>query len=167
VLTNSFRASMALVAIWYAAAGAAVLGLGLRRRVLRAPLWAGYGIAAAAVGVFLAWSTLRDREVHEPLPVGVTLRSGAFVSGEHDTSGTAAVVRRRDGRVFLTLNDLDTSPGPDLRVRVGPGDRDLGALKGNRGDQRYELPRGADVSSVTIWCRAFSVAFGSARLTPA
>jgi hypothetical protein len=76
-------------------------------------------------------------------------------------------VRRRDGRVFLTLNDLDTSPGPDLRVRVGPGDRDLGALKGNRGDQRYELPRGADVSSVTIWCRAFSVAFGSARLTPA
>src|SRR5213596_3487755 len=74
LLTNSFRSSMALVAAWYAAAGAAVLATGLRRRALRGPLWTGYAFAAVAVGGFLAWTTLRDRVVHEPLTVGVTLR---------------------------------------------------------------------------------------------
>jgi hypothetical protein len=175
---------MALVAVWYAAAGAGVLVAGLRRRSLRAPLWTGYAITAAAVGAFLAWTTLRDRVVHERILVGVpatqvarapgaappavvTLRRGRFASGEHETRGVAAVVRRRDGTRYLTLTGFDTSPGPDLRVRVGPGDRDLGALKGNRGDQQYRLPRGADVATVTIWCRAFSASFGSARLRAA
>src|SRR3954447_6957776 len=71
VLTNSFRASMALVAVWYAAAGAGVLVAGLRRRALRAPLWPGYAVAAAAVGGFLAWTTLRDRVAHEKVLIGV------------------------------------------------------------------------------------------------
>jgi hypothetical protein len=181
VLTNSFRASMALVAVWYAAAAAGVLAAGLRRRSLRAPLWTGYAVAAAAVGGFLAWTTLRDRVVHEkvlvgvpaaqvvrapgaPTPAIVTVRRGRFVSGEHETKGVASVVQRRDGARYLTLTGFDTSPGPDLRVRVGPGDMDLGALKGNRGNQQYKVPRGAAVATVTIWCRAFSASFGSARL---
>jgi hypothetical protein len=54
VITNSFRASMALVALWYAAAGVGVLLAGLRRRALRAPLWAGYALTAVAVGGFPA-----------------------------------------------------------------------------------------------------------------
>jgi hypothetical protein len=177
VLTNSFRASMALVAIWYAAAGVGILVAGLRRRALRAPLWTGYAVTAVAVGAFLAWTTLRDRVVHERVAVGVTVRSGRFVSGEHDTTGVAAVVRSRDGSRHLTLTGFDTSPGPDLRVRLVPGagddggasgNLDLGALKGNRGDQQYTLPRGAGVANATvvIWCRAFSAAFGSARLLP-
>ena len=184
VVTNSFRASMALVTVWYAAAGAGVLVAGLRRRALRAPLWTGFAVTAAAVGGFLAWTTLRDRVVHErvlvgvpvtqaarapgaPRPANVTVRRGRFVSGEHETTGVASVVQRRDGTRFLTLTGFDTSPGPDLRVRVGPGDVDLGALKGNRGDQQYRIPRGAQVASVTIWCRAFSASFGSAALRPA
>ena len=61
---------MALVAVWYAAAGA-VFVVGLRRRSLRAPLWTGYAITAAVVGAFLAWTTLRDRVVHERVLVGV------------------------------------------------------------------------------------------------
>ena len=43
----------------------------------------------------------------------------------------------------------------------------LGALKGNIGDQNYELPAGADLNkyqSVTIWCRRFGVNFGTAPL---
>ncbi len=50
------------------------------------------------------------------------------------------------------------------------GARDLGALKGNKGNQQYVLPAGADLSryrSVVIWCRAFSAAFARARLAPA
>jgi len=181
VITNSFRGSMALVAVWYAAAGIGVLVLGLRRRSLRAPAWTGYALTAAAVGAFLAWTTLRDRVVHERVLVGVpvtqvaraperaapavvTLRRGRFVSGEHETRGVASLVRKRDGRRFVTLTGFGTSPGPDLRVRVGPDDVDLGALKGNRGDQQYEIPRGTSVDSVEIWCRAFSATFGSARL---
>jgi Electron transfer DM13 len=181
VITNSFRASMALVALWYAAAGVGVLLAGLRHRALRAPLWTGYALTAVAVGGFLAWTTLRDRVVHErvlvgvpvtqvaqapqrPAPAVVTLRRGRFVSGEHATSGVASLVRRRDGRRYVTLTGFDTSPGPDLRVRVGPHDVDVGALKGNRGDQQYAIPRGTPVTSVEIWCRAFSATFGSAEL---
>lgn len=167
LITNSFRISMALVAGWYAVAGAVALVAGLRRRTLRAPVWTGYAVAALAIGGFLAWSTLRDRVVHERLTAGATLRTGVFVSGEHTTSGTAAIVRRADGRLFVTLRELSTSPGPDLRVRVQPGNVDLGALKGNKGDQQYALPPGRTPTEVVIWCRAFSATFGSARLAAA
>jgi len=184
VVTDSFRASMALVAVWYAAAGLGVLAIGIRHRALRAPLWAGYAITAAAVGGFLAWTTLRDTVVHErvlvgvpaaqvvraperPPPALVTVSHGRFVSGEHETRGLASVVRKRDGRRFLTLTGFDTSPGPDAHAQVGPGEVDLGALKGNRGDQQYAIPRGTRVTSVVIWCRAFSASFGSAQLRAA
>jgi hypothetical protein len=49
------------------------------------------------------------------------------------------------------------------------GALDLGALKGNRGEQKYVLPARTELSryaSVVIWCRAFSAGFASARLTP-
>jgi hypothetical protein len=45
---------------------------------------------------------------------------------------------------------------------------DLGALKGNKGNQQYELPPQLDLerySTVVIWCRAFSVNFARAPLT--
>jgi hypothetical protein len=75
----------------------------------------------------------------------------------------------------LTLTAFSTSPGPDLRVRLVPGDSfdggadgaiDLGGLKGNRGDQQYVIPANAETAGRTavIWCRAFSAAFGSAML---
>jgi len=87
--------------------------------------------------------------VHERLAVGVELAAGEFTSGEHETTGVARVVRVAGGRRVLTLSGFATSPGPDLRVRLAPdggtdgsaaGVTDLGALKGNRGDQQYELP---------------------------
>jgi hypothetical protein len=60
-------------------------------------------------------------------------------------------------------------------VRLVPGDSydgdadgavDLGGLKGNRGDQQYEIPSGVTVTgrTIVIWCRAFSAPFGSATL---
>jgi hypothetical protein len=110
-----------------------------------------------------------------PTPANLELVRGTLRSGEHHTEGRAAVVRVRDGERFLTLTSFETSAGPDLRVRLVPGGSDdggargaidLGALKGNRGDQQYRLPASARVSGATvvIWCRAFSVPFGSARL---
>jgi hypothetical protein len=41
-------------------------------------------------------------------------------------------------------------------------------LKGNIGDQNYELPANADLAkyrAVTIWCKRFSVNFGTAPLS--
>ena len=89
------------------------------------------------------------------------------------------MVRVRGGERKLTLTRFSTSAGPDLRVRLVPGDgsdgdadgaRDLGALKGNRGNQQYDIPADIDLGrhrSVLIWCRAFSAGFAKASLAPA
>jgi len=108
------------------------------------------------------------------------LAEGAFQGLEHPTSGTAQLLDLADGRRFLRLENLETSNGPDLRVYLSEipasddwyayGERfiDLGPLKGNRGDQNYEVPAGTDLSayqSAVIWCRRFTVGFGVAPLT--
>lgn len=122
----------------------------------------------------------------EPATGPAVVRTGAFVTHEHDTSGTARIIRTPDGRHRLELVDLATSNGPDLRIwltdqpvrdgvagwRVFDDGRwvELGRLKGNRGDQVYEIPADvdlADLTSVSVWCKRFSVSFGAAPLTPA
>src|SRR5215207_6014929 len=193
VISDDYRTSMALTAAWLLVAGATCVAVARRLRPLRVAVLATYVLTAGAVGAYLAATTLGDRVVSEqvvraaPAPAAppargqeaparaVELASGRFVSHEHATSGRAAVVRLADGRRFLTFTSFETSPGPDLRVRLVPGDRsdggaqgavDLGALKGNRGDQQYRLPAGAQLAgrTVVIWCRAFSAPFGSAPL---
>lgn len=106
--------------------------------------------------------------------VNTLIAKGDFVSGEHPTSGVASVIETPNG-VVVTFTKFETDPGPDLRVYfVPPGTaveagEDLGALKGNQGDQQYDIPDSVsegdlERGSVVIWCRAFSVAFGSADL---
>ncbi|MEU9305669.1 DM13 domain-containing protein [Streptomyces sp. NPDC048269] len=114
------------------------------------------------------------------------LAQGALISHEHTTTGTAKLIRLPDGSRTLRLENLDTSNGPDLRVwltdapvkegtagwRVFDDGKyvSLGKLKGNKGDQNYEIPADvnlADYTSVTIWCDRFDVSFGAAALTPA
>ncbi|WFE46527.1 DM13 domain-containing protein [Verrucosispora sp. WMMD1129] len=109
--------------------------------------------------------------------------SGDFISHEHDTSGSARIVRTVDGQHRLELVGLDTSNGPDLRVwltdqpviegrdgwHVFDDGRwvELGRLKGNRGDQGYAIPNDvelSDLTSVSIWCKRFAVSFGAATL---
>jgi len=44
-----------------------------------------------------------------------------------------------------------------------------GQLKGNIGDQNYDIPAGTDLSaygSVVIWCEMFGVLFSPATLNP-
>ncbi|WP_433495840.1 DM13 domain-containing protein [Micromonospora sp. CA-248089] len=116
-------------------------------------------------------------------PADVVLAAGDFVTHEHDTSGRAQLVRLADGRRQLLLRGLDTSDGPDLRVwltdrKVLPGRAgwqvfddgrwvELGRLKGNIGDQVYDIPASVDLDglrSVSIWCKRFAVSFGAAPL---
>jgi hypothetical protein len=112
------------------------------------------------------------------------LARGTFLSHEHETSGSVVVLQLADGRRVLRLENLNTSDGPDLKVWLAEapvvegrpgwhvfddaGYVDLGALKGNRGDQNYEIPADVDLdrlSSVSIWCDRFDVSFGAADLT--
>jgi Electron transfer DM13 len=110
-------------------------------------------------------------------PAGnVQLFSGSFRSVAHSGTGTAAVVELAEGGRVVTLTDFETDSGPDLRLYLSTGDpasgdlgdfKDLGALKGNKGNQQYDLPRGLDLGrygTVVVWCRAFSVPFTSAKL---
>jgi hypothetical protein len=180
VITDDFRLSMALTAAWYIGAGALALVSLKAGRSIGIPILAGYLIASIATGGYLAATTLVDRTVNETVVTGMPASEvpaapqrkrtnveearGRFVSAEHATSGTARVVKLASGRRVLTLTDFETSAGPDLRVRIG--DADLGALKGNRGDQQYGIPEDVDPrgGTVRIWCRAFSALFGSAAL---
>ena len=46
---------------------------------------------------------------------------------------------------------------------------DLGSIKGNVGDQNYTLSPDVDLSkyrAVSVWCKRFSVNFGTAPLMP-
>jgi len=114
------------------------------------------------------------------------LAQGDLISHEHPTTGSARIVRNLDGSQVLELVDLDTSNGPDLRVWLTDQPviegRDgwhvfddgawleLGRLKGNQGNQVYEIPPDTDpaaYTSVSIWCKRFSVSFGAAELSAA
>lgn len=114
------------------------------------------------------------------------LATGSFISHEHETSGTARVLELADGSRVLRIEDLDTSDGPDLRVWLSDQPvkeglagwkvfddgkyLELGELKGNKGNANYPIPADADLdelTSVTIWCKRFSVSFGAAALTAA
>jgi hypothetical protein len=108
-----------------------------------------------------------------------TLAEGSFQSLEHQTTGRALLLELSNGKRIIRFRNLDTSNGPDLRVYLSEipadgdvhayGERfvDLGALKGNLGNQNYAIPDGLDLSryrSVVIWCRRFAVGFGVAAL---
>ena len=110
------------------------------------------------------------------------VRVGSFRSIAHQTSGNVRVGPTPDGRQVVFIEGLATDNGPDVRVFLSPhppeGDDsiyandelELGVLKGNIGDQTYEVPADVDLSqyqSVVLWCERFSVGFGVAGLTPA
>jgi hypothetical protein len=107
-------------------------------------------------------------------PEIVTEASGTFESGAHPTRGTAAVLGNGTGQRFLRFEDFETDNGPDLNVYLvnsSTGDVsdviDLGDLRGNVGEQNYEIPGGVDLDvydRVVIWCVRFGVGFGQADL---
>ena len=138
-----------------------------------------------------AWYAFRperlfiNQKVNEQFPTAAAaasnqLASGQFHSGAHDTKGMAAVLQLADGKKTLRLTDFATSNGPDVHVYLVATDDakdndtvtkagfiDIGSLKGNIGDQNYDLPTNADLTkyrAVTIWCKRFSVNFGTAPL---
>jgi Electron transfer DM13 len=104
-----------------------------------------------------------------------TLLTGSFVGvgdGIHDAQGIAKVIPIEGGGKVLRLEDLVVTNGPDLYVYLSTDKSasdfvNLGRLKANIGNQNYQIPEGTDLTkydTVLIWCKAFSVLFGSAEL---
>jgi len=173
------------------------------RRLLRKPVtWVVLAVLTVGLVVGLAlfepWRAFTTSHVDEALPAAAPpaaeqadapaepaapaeLAKGAFVNGEHDTSGTARVLELPDGERILRLEGFSTSDGPDVRVWLtntkagsdwGAFDDgrvvQLGELKATDGNHNYAIPAGADLEglrSAVIWCDRFNVAFGSAPLT--
>lgn len=149
-------------------------------------------VALAVIPIAIAgWALFRpellfvNQTVSEQLVSAQTqgsklLLTGSFVSQAHETNGKVEIVES-DGKAYLQFSDFHTSNGPDVRVYLLKGSTaeggdvlkrdyiDLGSIKGNIGNQKYELPANFDADkyrAVSIWCERFSVGFGAASLTP-
>ncbi len=124
-----------------------------------------------------------DPPATEAPPGPVQLASGEFISHEHETTGSVRIVENPDGSRVLAIENLSTTNGPDVRVWLSASDVvegvdgwfvaggadfvDLGPIKGNLGNQLYEIPADVDLSkypSVALWCLPFGVSFGAAQL---
>jgi Electron transfer DM13 len=151
-----------------------------------------YGLVI--LGAAIAWAAFRperlfvNAKVSEAMPTSATtasetiLASGSFHSVAHDGSGNASIYRLSDGTRILRFTNFKTSNGPDVHVYLvaakdasdsetvkQAGFVEVGALKGNIGDQNYELQSDLDLNkyrAVTIWCKRFSVNFATAPLNP-
>jgi hypothetical protein len=150
----------------------------------------------AAIGIpvlVAAWWAFRpeklfiNQKVNEAAPAALSSEPEALYTGRlegkvHSTSGRATIYKSSDGKQYLRLSDFTTSNGPDVHVllvraedkalgqEIVKGDFDgveLGSLKGNQGDQNYDLPETADFNqyqAVAIYCERFHAIFGVARL---
>ncbi|MFZ0543868.1 MAG: DM13 domain-containing protein [Candidatus Promineifilaceae bacterium] len=134
--------------------------------------------AAAAV-------LMDDAETDDMMPETggepVVVSQGQFMGADnfHQGSGQATIYQLPEGGHVLRFEDFDVTNGPELHVflvknpnpansaDVGTDYLDLGSLKGNLGNQNYDIPERIDVSqfqSVVIYCVPFQVVFASAGL---
>jgi Electron transfer DM13 len=152
-----------------------------------------YGLVIIAA--VIAWAAFRperlfvNAKVNEGMPTSAAstvsetiLASGSFHSVAHDGSGNASIYQFSDGKRILRFTNFKTSNGPDVHVYLvaakdasdsetvkQAGFVEVGALKGNIGDQNYELSSDLDLNkyrAVTIWCKRFAVNFATAPLNP-
>ena len=156
--------------------------------------WMKIAIPVVVVVIIAAWYAFRperlvvNRQVDEAMPsaqanaTAQPLESGHFYGIVHPTQGAATIYQLNDGSRILRLTNFTTSNGPDVHVYMVASDDakdaatvqqagfiDLGVLKGNIGDQNYQLVSDIDLAkyrAVSIWCKRFSVNFGAAPLKP-
>ena len=156
----------------------------LRRRWI----WIAIGlpILIAAWWAFRPEKLWINQRVNEPAPFASRsepqpLFTGRLEGRAHQTIGRATIYEDSDGVRYLRLTDFTTSNGPDVHVvlagandpaldqEIVKGNLDyveLGKLKGNQGDQNYDLPASVDLQKynvVVIYCERFNAVFGVAR----
>ena len=164
-----------------------------RRTTFTRPILLGLVVIAAAMLAGIAWYLLSplviDRGVSEATPAdvetsSVAARRGSFgvVDAIHKGEGQATFYRLPNGSTVLRLENFRVTNGPDLYVYLSghpaprtsaelhqAPDYEVAVLKGNVGDQNYELPTDLDlagVQSVVIYCKRFTTVFSTAELQP-
>lgn len=119
---------------------------------------------------------VEDEPMPEDAPAAVATGDFAGADDAHQGSGTATIYQV-DGAHVLRLEDFEVTNGPDLHVYLAPvgpdgqpdidASTDLGSLRGNIGNQNYDIPATVDVDqplAVVIWCQPFRVNFAQAVL---
>ncbi len=147
----------------------------------------GVPVIAGAWWAFRPEKLFINERVNEAAPAALRAEPEALYTGRlegkvHQTSGRATIYKTADGKEYLRLSDFTTSNGPDVHVLLvrsedkaldqeivkgGLDNVELGTLKGNQGDQNYDLPLNVDLhqyQAVAIYCERFHAIFGVARL---
>jgi len=128
---------------------------------------------------------MQDTVMHEQLPESSAeeplqfslIAQGSFADADsiHKGSGTATIYAFPDASEILRFENFSVTNGPALHVFLtkntdGTKDAeayDLGTLKGNKGNQNYDIPADIDIGefkSVLIYCVPFKVPFAVATL---
>ena len=135
---------------------------------------------AIPIGIYTVSPLFINATVNEPLPAATNVPAekpllGILMGvhdGFHNAEGNVKVVSLTDGSKILRLENFKSTNGPNVHVYLSTDKRatdyvDLGKLKANNGNQNYNIPAGTDIRKhniVLIWCKDFSVLFGSAVL---
>jgi hypothetical protein len=130
--------------------------------------------------------TETSTKMDEAMPVANSsaakvVAKGTFYNVVHEGKGQATLYELPDGARIVRLEDFQVLNGPDLHLylvtvdpvpqSIGseiPGSIDLGKLKGNIGNQNYDVPASTDwnkIKSIVVWCQPFRVPFIAAKLT--
>ena len=137
----------------------------------------------AALALFVAGLFLYAGAAQAQEKAAKALAKGEFHNADKTGSGTVTLYQLADGKRVLRLTDFSVDNGPDLHVRLIAADDakdtasvakadyvEVAKLKGNKGNQNYELPAKVDLGKyrvVSIWCNRFSVNFAAAPLKAA
>ncbi len=137
-------------------------------------------------------TVMPDKKMDEPMPssipeptatipqVPILLSQGDFygVDDLHQGSGKALIYQTGEGEYFLRLENFEVTNGPQLHVILGMDENpynhdtlgdylDLGPLKGDIGDQNYDIPADTDLEnygSIVIYCVPFRAIFAIAPI---
>lgn len=137
-------------------------------------------MAADTAAAMLEPDTTMDDAMPEMPAEPVVIAQGSFIAIDavHKAEGSATIYEVEGQRV-LRFEDFKVTNGPDLHVflskitptttfgGLGEAMIELGKLKGNVGNQNYDIPANVDLSqyqSVVIYCVPFKVVFSSAAL---
>ena len=191
-LANTDIQAIVLTTLFFGAFAVVLFLVIRRRRELLGWLAVPFVVTAGLAGVWLGLPLLTDSTVDEQVVTAPSVSStanasqtqenrlvasGQFEAASHPGSGKASIVEKPDGAGVVTFTDFETDNGPDLVVYLVPADSpagsdegaiDLGALKGNQGNQQYAIPASTDLDEdwrVVVWCRAFTVSFTEAPLS--
>ncbi|WP_374054820.1 DM13 domain-containing protein [Rossellomorea sp. FM04394] len=113
-------------------------------------------------------SSSPDEMTNDTMEINELVGTFQGADENHEAKGKVSISEKN-----IRLENFEVTNGPDLYVYlVEEGQKtkegiSLGKLKGNIGNQNYEIPGDHSASSgmdIVIWCKQFNVDFGRAEL---